>query len=139
MKYLFLAAILLTTGFLGYGQCDKKVRLTSSKTEHLGADSSVQRTEPETTIVEFDKSDISISPGEQRMTGKINSATCNWTTPFKVGKTRLKITLTTDDGQTQNATITIEGKDGKISFLAELDNTPDRKIRLAVDKFEEKQ
>ncbi|HLZ88647.1 MAG TPA: hypothetical protein VKQ52_15435, partial [Puia sp.] len=110
-----------------------------SKTEHLGADSSVQRTEDENTIIEFDKSTISITPGhEPTMTGTVNSYTCNWATPFKVGRSRLKITLTNPQGETKNATINIEGKDGKIIFLAELDDEADKKIRLVVDKFEEK-
>ena len=34
--------------------------------------------------------------------------------------------------------ITIEGKGGKITFLGEVDGRNDRKIRLAVEKFEEK-
>jgi hypothetical protein len=138
MKRLILAATLVSVGILGYGQCEKKVLLTSSKTQHLAADSSVERTDDETTLIEFDKSNISISPGEEHMTGTIKSYACNWPTPYKVGKTKLKVTLTNPQGESKDATITIEGKDGKISFLAELDDQPDKKIRLVVEKFEEK-
>ena len=139
MKHLLLAAILVSAGLLSYGQCDKKVLLTSSKTEHLGADSSVQRTDDENTVIEFDKTTFNVAPGGgQPMTGKVNSVTCNWTTPFKVGRTQLKVTLSNPDGETKNATITIEGKNGKIILLAELEGEADKKIRLTADKFEEK-
>jgi hypothetical protein len=139
MKKILLAAALTTTGLITYAQCEKKVVLTSSKTEHLRADSTIERSEDEHTVIEFDKSTISITPGENHMTGTIKSYTCDWTTPYKVGKTRLKVTLTNNEGESKGATLTIEGKDGRIVLLAELDDMPDRKIRLVADKFEEKQ
>ena len=140
MKQLLLAAALLaTTGLAGYGQCEKKVVLSASKTEHLGADSSLQRTDDEATVIEFDKSTITVKPEhEGALTGKVNTVTCNWATPFKVGKTRMNVTLTNPEGESKNLTITIEGKAGKVIFLAEMDDMPDKKIRLVADKFEEK-
>ena len=138
MKHFLLAALFLTAGYFGFGQCGTKVVLTSSQTQHLGADSSVQRTEDEHTVIEFDQSTITISPGDNHMTGKVDSITCNWTTPYKVGKTRLKVAITNDQGETQRATITIEGKDGRIVLLAEVENMPDERIRVIADKFEEK-
>lgn len=138
MKQLLLAALLLGAGHIGYSQCDKKVQLTASKTEHLGADSGVQRTDDEKTVIEFDRSTISITPGNDKMTGKVNSMICNWTTPYKVGRTQMKVTLTNPQGESKDLTITIEGKAGKVIFLAELDDAPDKKIRLVADKFAEK-
>jgi hypothetical protein len=35
-------------------------------------------------------------------------------------------------------TITIEGKEGKLTLLAEVDDDPNHKIRVTIDKFEEK-
>jgi len=138
MKHLLLAILFLAAGYFGFGQCGTKVVLTSSQTQHLGADRSIQRTEDEKTVIEFDKSTITISPGDNHMTGKVDSTTCNWSTPYKVGKTRLKVTITNDQGETMSATITIEGRDGRIVLLAELDNMPDDRIQLIADKFEEK-
>jgi hypothetical protein len=138
MKHLLLAGLFLTAGYFGFGQCGTKVVLTSSQTQHLGPDSSVQRTEDEKTVIEFDKSTITISPGDNHMTGKVDSTTCYWTTPYKVGKTRLKVTITNDQGETRRATITIEGRDGRIVLHAEVDDMPDDKIQLIADKFEEK-
>jgi hypothetical protein len=142
MKRMIIALLLLSAGrTLSYAQCDKKVIITSSKTEHLGADSTVQQTEDEKTTVEFDKMNITIIPGSEdhKMTGTIKSYTCDWKVAFREGRTALKVTLADEHGETKDVRITIGGKDGKISFLAEMEDMPDRKIRLVVDKFEEKQ
>ena len=141
MKKMVIVLVLLSTGaVVSYGQCDKKVIITASKTMYLGADSAVQRTEDEQTTVEFDKTNITIIPGnsDHKMTGTVKSYACNWTNAFKDGKTAIKVAVTNDDGHAMNLTITIGGKDGKINFLAEVDDEPEKKIRLVVDKFEEK-
>ena len=135
-----VVAILLIGSSLSFAQCDKKVILTSTKTEHLGADSTVQRAEDERTEIVFDKTSITIKPGNEdhTMTGTITSYTCNWTTPYKNGRMVLKVSLDNPDRGDKDVTITIEGKGGKITFLGEVDGRNDRKIRLAVEKFEEK-
>jgi hypothetical protein len=139
MKSFLLAAAFVSVGLAGYAQCEKKVVLTSSKTEHLGADSAVQQVQDEKTTIEFDKSIITISPGnENTMNGTVNSYTCNWSVPYKTGKTQLKVTLTNPQGETQKVTITITGKDGKITLVGELDEKPELKIRLYADTFTEK-
>ncbi|MBN8855174.1 MAG: hypothetical protein BGO55_24795 [Sphingobacteriales bacterium 50-39] len=138
MKHLLLVASILAMGLMSYGQCDKKLRLTSSKTEYLQADSSVQRTVEENTVIEFDKSTITIAPGDHdHLTGTIHSYTCNWAVPYKTGRTRLKVTLKKSEGETKEAVITIDGSNGKVTLLLELDDMPDKKIRVIGDKFEE--
>jgi len=140
MKHLLIAGLLLAAGHIAHSQCDKKILLTSSKTDHLGADSGVQRSVDENTVIEFDHSTISVAPGDNpKMTGKVNTVTCNWSTPYKVGRTQMKVTLTNPQGETKDLTITIENKAGKIVLLAVLDDEPEKKIRLVADKFEEKQ
>lgn len=142
MKKILAVALLLAGGsLLSYGQCDKKVVLTSSKTEYLGADSSLQRTEDEHTVIEFDKTNITIAPGgeDHKMAGTITSYNCNWPTPFKDGKTVIRVTLSGPDGNdTKKLTITIEGKAGKIKLLAEMEDDATKKIRLNADSFGEK-
>lgn len=139
MKKILLALLFVPAiSSLSYGQCDQKVVLTSSKTEHLASDSSVERTNDEQTTIEFDKTSITVTPGDHTMTGKVLSHTCNWKVPFKEGKSVLKATLSNDNGESKNVTITIEGKNGKINFLAELDDADKKRIRLQIDKFEEK-
>ena len=139
MKKTLMALLLGAASLPVFAQCDKKVVLTSSKTEHLKADSTIDRSEDEKTVLEFDKTNITVIPGseEHKLTGTIKSYTCDWSVPFKEGKTVLKATLA-DDHESHDVTITISGKGGKISLLAEVDDMTDKKIRLVVDSFEEK-
>jgi hypothetical protein len=143
MKSLFIALFLTAAvGTMSHAQCDKKVSLTSSKTEHFDATGALKHAEDEKTVVEFDKSDITVSitkdDGDQKMTGKVKSNICTWKVPYKEGKTMLSITLTNDNGEARDFAVTIEGKDGKIALWAESKEEPDDKIKLDVDKFEEK-
>jgi len=143
MKSTFLALVLLVAGStVSLAQCDKKVSLHSSKTQHLDGSGKQEDTADEQTIVDFDKSDINVSitndDGDQKMTGKIKSYTCDWKVPFKEGKTVISTTLNNDNGEGRDFTITIEGKDGKVTLLAESPDMPDKKIKLDADKFGEK-
>lgn len=142
MKKLLLGGFLLAAATPAtYAQCDKTVVITSSKTEHLGADSTVIRTDDEMDTVEFDKTTLNVSingaNGFQKLKGTVNSYTCDWSSPFKEGRTVLKGTLTNDNGESRGLTITVTGKAGKISFLADVEGEDDR-VRLVVDKFAEK-
>ena len=139
MKKLILGLLLVIgAGISTYAQCGKRVIIISSVTEHIKA-GEVERTKDETSTIEFDSKEIHIAPGDDApITGTIKSTTCEWKTPFKEGKSVVKAIVTDPGGQTFNITITIEGKEGKISFLLEIEEQPDRKIRLLVDKFEEK-
>jgi hypothetical protein len=140
MKKFFLTLLLAGTGSLiALAQCEKKSIVSSSKTEYLDVNGELQRSVDETSTVEFDNKEIFIQAGPNTtMQGSISSITCEWKTPFKEGKTVLKAAVTDPQGQTVNLTISIEGKDGKISFMAEIAERPDMKVRLVVDKFEEK-
>src|SRR5258708_34015465 len=103
MKSIFLALFLLAAGStMGFAQCDKKVSLTSSKTQHFDASGALKHAEDEKTVVEFNKSDITVSitkdNGDEKLTGTVKSNVCNWNVPFKEGKTVLNITLTNGGG-----------------------------------------
>lgn len=138
MKKQILTLLFVAIAGISYAQCDKKVFLSAGATEYLNSSLEVQRTDENTTTVEYDSKSIIIMPGENVMEGTVNSVSCDWKVPFKEGKTVLKATMSNAGGQTMNLTITIEGKDGKITLLAEFDDMPDRKVRLTPDKFEEK-
>lgn len=138
-KFILAGLVVLAVGMSSFAQCDKKVIVTSNKTEYLDANGEVQRSVDEITTIEYDKKDIIITPGDNpSMQGTIDSMTCDWKTPFKDGKTVIKTSITNSQGQTFSLTITIEGKEGKITFLAEMAEMPDQKIRIVVEKFEEK-
>jgi hypothetical protein len=141
MKKILFAALLLLAATAGFAQCDKPVMLTSSKTEYLDASGNVERTEDEKTTIEIRKDTMVISPGNepQAMVAAIKSNTCNWSVPFKEGKSVIKATLNNEDGtESKGITITIEGKDGKVTLLAVMDDQPERQIRVSGDTFAEK-
>jgi hypothetical protein len=48
----------------------------------------------------------------------------------------MSISLTNDNGESRDFNVTIEGKDGKVTLMAESPQQPDNKIRLDIDKFE---
>ena len=142
MKIILITLFMLATAdTISFAQCDKKVSLTSSKTEHLDANGNLKHADDEKTVVEFSKSDITVTithdGGDEKLTGKINTNVCTWQMPFKVGKTLLNVTLSKDDGQSRDFAITIEGKDGKLTLWAESKEEPDDKIQLPIDKFDE--
>lgn len=138
MKKQILSLLLLAAGIGAFAQCDKKIVLTAGSTEYLNGKDELQRTVEETTTVEYDSKEIVITPGDQTLTGAVSSIICNWQTPYKEGKTVIKTALQGPDGPAMNTTITIENKEGKIIFLAAFDDMPDFRIRLILNKFEEK-
>jgi hypothetical protein len=142
MKKLILSLLVFAAGStIATAQCDKKVTFTSSKTEHLDDKGTLQDSQDEKTTVEFSKSAITVFTANdndgQKMTGDVKSYTCDWSVPFKTGKTTLSVTLKRDNGDTRDFTVTIEGKDGKITLLAVSPDEPGRQIQLPGDKFEE--
>ncbi|HTR28744.1 MAG TPA: hypothetical protein VMH27_05710 [Puia sp.] len=139
MKQFLVAAVLLAAFSTGYGQCEKKTVLTAAKTDHLLADSSLERSDDGVITIDFDKTTFNVNtPNEGLLTGKVDSSVCQWLTPYKAGKMRLKITLSNPQGESHHFTVTIEGKNGKVTLYAVMDDEPDKIIRLVADKFEEK-
>lgn len=137
-KTILLLSLLLTIAAASFAQCGKTVVLTSSKTNHLDESDAITRTDDETAVIDISKTAVDVSiNGEHKITAAIKSNTCNWTTPFKDGKTVIKASADRN-GQDQNFTITIEGKDGKVTLLFEREDKPGDKIKVAIDKFIEK-
>ena|ERR1700761_3532720 len=138
MKTIILILSLFIAGLtVGYAQCDKKILFTSSKTEHLDDKGQLTRSDDEKAVVIIDNSDIHITINDDhKLTGIIKSKDCNWTVPFKEGKSVLKAVISGDDGQDRNVTITIQNKDGKIILLFDAEGEEDH-VRVTADKFEE--
>ena len=135
-KQVVILLFAVIAGISSYAQCDKKSVMTSRVTEYLASSGEVRRTVEELTSIEFDSKTIFIAPGDNVMEGTVDSISCNWKTPYKEGKTVIKAKIPAGDDRIMDVTVTIEGKDGKISLLFE--ETPERRIRLTLDKFEEK-
>ncbi|BAU55575.1 hypothetical protein [Mucilaginibacter gotjawali] len=139
MKTIALILSLLLAGATGsFAQCGKKFTITTSKTEHMDSSGNITRTDDEKAVVVIGKTDINISVNDDhKMSGTIKADTCNWPVAYKEGKTVVKAVITTQNGEDKNVTITITGKDGKVSLLFEVEGEPDDRIRVAADKFEE--
>jgi len=139
MKRIILTlSLLVALTTATFAQCDKTVVLNSSKTDHLDESGTLTRSETETAEIQIGKSAVDIAVnGEHKITAQIKSNTCNWTVPFKEGKTVIKA-VTDQNGEERNITITIEGKDGKVTLFFEAENEPGDKIRVGIDKFVEK-
>lgn len=140
MKNLLVFALLSLSPALCFGQCDQNTVLSSSKTEYLDASGAVERTVDEQSTVEISKTQVVITPGnvDQKMTGTIQSTTCTWATPYQDGKTVLKAVFDIPSGNQMHATLTIEGKAAQITLLMEVDEMPNRKIRVSATSFKEK-
>ncbi len=122
---------------IAFAQCDKTATLTSSKTTHLDENGNVERTKDENAVITITATDITIAPGdeEHKMTGKITSKTCDWKVPFKEGKMVIKGIVSGDGGNDKDITVTIEGKNGKVTLTFEAVGMTG-KIQVVADKFE---
>jgi hypothetical protein len=141
MRSIIITLLLLAAGgTICKAQCDQKMSAASSKTTHLDAGGAEKNTDEEQTTVVFDKANVTVSVdhdgNNQKMTGTVKNYACDWKVPFKEGKTMMSITLTNENGESRDFNVTIEGKEGKVTLLAESPQEPDDKIRLAIDKFE---
>jgi len=137
-KIILTLSLLIGLSAVTFAQCDKTIVFNSSKTNHMDETGTITRTDDETAEVVIDKSAINIAVnGDHKITANIKSNTCNWTVPFKEGKSVIKA-VADMNGEDRNLTITIEGKDGKVTLLFEMEEQPGDRIKVIADKFVEK-
>ncbi|OOQ59218.1 hypothetical protein [Mucilaginibacter pedocola] len=134
-KALLGFAFILAGITISFAQCDKKVTFKSSKTNYYNDKDELERSADEETIVTFTQKDITLTPDNHPMTGDVKNYVCGWTEPFKTGKTTFNATLT-ENSREIHATISIEGKDGKVVLTFTADEMPGKKIKVVADKFE---
>lgn len=137
-KFIFGLALFLTISIEVSAQCGKNMVFQSSKTEYLDGSYTVQRTVDENTVIEISKTGITIKPGDNEMSGTVKTDSCDWKTAWKEGKMIMSGTIVDQRGEGKEVKITLEGKEGKISFMVELLDNMDRKVRVYADRFEEK-
>src|SRR6266403_6204158 len=137
-KIILTLSLFIGICAVSFAQCDKKVVLTSSKTDHLDASGTITRTVDETAMIELTKTTVDISVNDNKvLSGPITDNTCNWTVPFKEGKSLIHTTMSNDNGEEKKVTITIEGKDGKVTLLFEMEGEGGDRVRVGIDKFVE--
>ncbi len=132
MKKILLVALLVwIAGAASFAQCDKKLTFSSSKTDHI-ENGSLLFTKDETVVLQIDKSAITLTiDGEEKGVMAITSQTCNWSVPFKEGKSTFSVTM----GEATYS-LTIEGKDGKVYLTAQNEGNGNP-MRMLANKFEE--
>ncbi|MES2112784.1 MAG: hypothetical protein V4577_28795 [Bacteroidota bacterium] len=138
MKTIIIGlAVLLTLVTAVFGQCGKTLILSSSKTDHVDAAGKLINSDKEKVEIEITKTTIDIAvDGTSRMKGTVTSNTCNWKVPFKTGKTVINALIAKDGGK--KSTLTIEGKDGKVTAKFVLLDNPGDTATLVLDQFEAK-
>lgn len=140
-KIIFISFVLIVCGKWSNAQCNKKILWTATKEEFLDSTNQVTHTDQDSVTLETGDSGIIINHNnipQDQLTGTIKDATCNWSEPFKNGKSTFKSNLTEASGDEHNGNFIIEGKDGQISILIELTDKEGMKIKLYVSKYEEK-
>jgi phage regulator Rha-like protein len=140
-KIILLVLVFVTVNKWSNAQCNKKILWTSTKEEFLDANGQVTHTDEDSVTLEVSDSGITINHNnipQDELKGTIKEINCNWSEPFKTGKTTFKSDLTEVRGDEHNGNFTIEGKDGQISVLMELTDKGGMKIKLYVNRYEEK-
>lgn len=142
MKKILLA-VLFSTGFVmaSQAQCDKKLILTASKAIFLDSNGNEERTEESAISITITKTTLHIKHGEgpnDEIDGEIKELVCEWKEPLKNGKSSSnKVNLSEPNGDTKTGKISVEAKDGVITFWLELDEMQGRKIKVPVEKAKE--
>src|ERR1700761_5828647 len=138
-KLILIAAAFALSTTVALAQCDNTYVLKSSKTDHLDASGAVKQTMDEKAEVEVNKTKFTVTiDGNLAVTGTIKENVCNWPVPYKEGKSVIKAVVNEEGNDDKNATITIEGKNGKVTIMYELEGVPDNKITVTADSFAEK-
>ena len=140
-KTVVLILTMVSVHMLAIAQCDKDVVVNASRTEYMDSTGSVQRTVDENSTVDIKGKEIIITPGNEDnvMRGQIKTMVCEWRVPFKEGRTVITTDLTRNGASEARATtITIEGKDGKLTLVARSAEFPNRLVRLNIDSFAER-
>ncbi len=140
MKKIILSLSLIACcGAAAIAQCNQTVRFTSTKTDFVNATGAIEQSKNEQTQVTFNDSELSLLVNgnvDEQLTGNVRSVNCGWKKTNREGKTILTALLTNKNGDSKNATVTMEGKDGNISMLLEVENQPARKLQMTTESFE---
>jgi hypothetical protein len=139
-KIILLSLGLFTFSLLTRAQCSKTMVWSASKADFLDAGGNLQETKEDKIVIETSDNQIILKHGdrpEDILKGNIKELNCNWTTPFKNGKTTCKTLLEEASGDTKDALVTIEGKNGKITIGIVSVSNQGRMIKIEVQDYKE--
>lgn len=139
MKKAILIFALSLPGAYSFAQCDKTVTYFSGKAEFLDESGKVDRSEEGKVVVKVTQSHITLMHNDDdndTMEGAITEKVCDWKTPFKTGKTTFNTSLVERSGESNDASVSIEGKDGKLVILINLKNKG-KILKLMPDNYKD--
>lgn len=133
MKRIIVALLISLAGTLStYAQCEENAVLSTSKTNLADPSGEPIGVKDERTLLRFSKTAILLNINdEERGELKIVSQNCNWTIPYKEGRTVIKAKLNDSD-----YTLTIEGKEGRVNLHVVKNESDDSILSMVADKFE---
>lgn len=136
-KTLFLF-IAIAIGTCCYSQCGKKNILMATGAEILDERNEVKiKDTVRVTTIKYDSKDFEIITEFAKLYGTIDSIYCDWKIPFKEGYTYIHGKLNYENGDQWVTTLSISGKDGKLTLLTDMEHPDASKMRFSLDKFEE--
>ncbi len=133
MKRIIISLFISLAGTLStFAQCEEDAVLNTSKTNLADPSGNPVGVKDEKTVLRFSKTAILLNIDDKdRGELKIVSQICNWTIPYKEGKSVIKAKLNDWD-----YTLTIEGKEGKVSLHVVKNESDDSILTMVADKFE---
>lgn len=142
MKKIAAIVIIMAISICVHAQCNKTVNWVGSKTEYLDSSEVIQNTQNAPIMVQTTINHITVTfktnDGQSDVIeGDITDLNCNWDEPFKNGKTNFKSVMAKSNGETRDAIVYIEGKDGKITITIKLENMNGLQMRIPVDSYSE--
>lgn len=133
MKSIIITLFISLAGTLSiFAQCEENAVLSTLKTNLADPSGEPIGVKDERTVLRFSKTAIMLNiDGVDRGELKIVSHNCNWTVPYKEGKSVIKAKLNDSD-----YTLTIEGKEGKVKLHVVKNESDDSILSMVLDKFE---
>ena len=138
MKTILLACILCVASLQATSQCDKKVSWYATKGEMYDQNGGLLDTKLDSIFLETDPQKITLrfKSDNKALEGTVKEKICDWKEPFKNGKTVYHTTVIID-GESSNASFTIEAKDAKAILWVDIEIRSGRKFKIYLDKYEE--
>jgi hypothetical protein len=137
--FILLLSIIILTSIECEAQCDGKITWHATHEEFLDSSGTVRERMVDTVFLETTKKTFLYEKSggvREGIEGTVTESTCNWSEPFKNGRSFYKIRYMVPGSENKfaSATITIIGENGKlVATLHLLDKR--RAIRLQIDKY----
>lgn len=133
---LVMIAILISS--YCYSQCNAKIILSATGVEIMDKNNDVKSKDTERiTTIKYDTRAIEINTEYNTRYGSIDSVYCNWSVPYKEGRTYLRGKLNFENGYQWVIKLTITGKEGKLTLLADMEHPDASVMRFALTTYEE--